>query len=313
MCGCDGVQSALAPAGYEAERVFWLLVFMMGGAAVIWLTVIGTSVYAMRADASRISEKSAARFIFWGGVVFPVTVLTGLLTFGLFMMPDLRAGETGSLRIAVSGEQWWWRVRYERPGSTVPVESANEIRLPRGEKVELILDSPDVIHSFWIPSVGGKLDMIPGRTNRLVLEPSRTGTFRGVCAEYCGTSHALMAFMVVVMEPAVFDAWLSARSEAASSPETETARLGRSLFLEVGCGGCHTIRGTEAAGTIGPDLTHVGSRLSLGAGILPNDVEAFHDWIARTELIKPEARMPSFGMLPAEHLRAIAVYLDGLE
>src|SRR5690606_10957177 len=142
------------------------------------------------------------------------------------------------LRLAVSGEQWWWRVRYELPGG-VAVISANEIRLPTGRRAELILDSPDVIHSFWVPPLGGKMDMIPGRTTRLVVEPERVGRFRGACAEFCGASHALMAFTVEVMAPADFDAWLAAEARPAAAPQSEAARRGAALFVDVGCGVCH--------------------------------------------------------------------------
>src|SRR5690606_4893716 len=255
-------------------------------------------------------EQTAKRFIFWGGIVFPVVTLAGLLTFGIALMPELRA-HGGGLRVAVSGEQWWWRVTYEPSGGEAPVVSANELRLPVGERVELMLDSPDVLHAIWIRALGGKLDMIPGRTTRLVLEPTRTGTFRGVCAEFCGESHALMAFPGVVMDRAGFDAWIEARREPARADAADAA--GERLFLQAGCGGCHSVRGTEARGVIGPDLTHVGSRLSLGAGILPNDRSSLIRFIRNVEAIKPGALMPSFAMLPDAEVAAIARYLEGLE
>jgi cytochrome c oxidase subunit 2 len=226
------------------------------------------------------------------------------------MMPSLREAD-GGLRIDVSGEQWWWRVTY-RPVGGEPVESANEIRLPRGERIEFVLSSPDVIHSFWMPSIGGKMDMIPGRINHLVLEPTQTGRYRGVCAEFCGTSHALMAFSVVVMEPDAFDAWLAAEAGPAAATRPEAA-AGAALFRSYGCGGCHAIRGTEARGVIGPDLTHVGGRETIGAGILPNTPEAVARWIADPREIKPGAHMPGFGMAPERDIQAIAAYLGGLE
>jgi cytochrome c oxidase subunit 2 len=216
------------------------------------------------------------------------------------------------IRIAVSGEQWWWRVRY-LPSQGEPVESANEIRLPAGERVEFILTSPDVIHSFWIPSLGGKVDMIPGRTTTLMLEPTRPGVYRGACAEYCGTSHALMNFMVVVMEPDEFDRWLERQAAPLQAPAGQTALQGQQAFLKNGCGACHTIRGTAADGGVGPDLTHVGSRKSLGAAILPNTRQAFIRWIGHTQDIKPDVNMPSFGMLQDDERAAIATYLSGLQ
>jgi cytochrome c oxidase subunit 2 len=216
------------------------------------------------------------------------------------------------LRLEVSGEQWWWRVTY-RPQGGRPVASANEVRLPLGQRVEITLTSPDVLHSFWIPSLAGKVDMIPGRVNRIVIEPTRAGSFRGQCAEFCGLSHALMAFTVEVMEPEAFAAWLEHAAQPAAPPAGGEAATGARLFLELGCGGCHAVRGTPADGVIGPDLTHLASRGSLGAGILPNDHEGLVRWIAATPEEKPGVHMPAFGMLPAEELEALATYLEGLK
>lgn len=313
LAGCAGEQSALDPAGRDAERIAGLFWWMTGGAVVVWIAVALLTVFAMRGRKSASEARQAKLLIIGGGVLVPTVVLAGLLVYGLAMLPELvaRAPE-GSLKIAVTGEQWWWRVRYQLPGGE-EVVLANEIRLPVGEPVEFELDSPDVIHSFWIPSLGGKMDMIPGRRTRLALEPTRTGTFRGVCAEYCGASHALMAFHVVVMEREGFAQWLAQQRQPAPEPAEPIAAQGREHFLANGCSACHTIRGTNADGVVGPDLTHVGSRVSLGAGILPNESEAFVRWIAQTHKVKPGVTMPHFGMLPAEELRALATYLESLK
>ena len=311
LAGCSGQQSALAPAGEGAERLASLFWTMSAGAVVIWALVVGAAVYASRLRPGPHSER-IGRVLLWGGTAFSTAVLTGLLVFGLMLMPDLRAAGD-RLKITVSGEQWWWRVRYLAPGGSGPIESANEVRLPLGQRVELELTSPDTIHSFWIPPLGGKVDMIPGRVTRLVLEPTRTGTFRGACAEFCGTSHALMAFSVVVLEEAAFEDWLADEAAPATAPGSAAEALGQELFLQVGCGACHTVRGTAADGTIGPDLTHLARRATLGAGTLPNSSDALVRWIAHTEAIKPDVRMPSFGALPDEHIEAIAAYLEGLE
>lgn len=313
LAACEGPQSALDPAGYGAGRVADLFWIMAAASAVIWLLVIGAAVYAMRVRPGRHGVKATRMLIVGGGIVFPTVALGGLLVYGLALMEDLRAPAAGGLRIAVTGEQWWWRVRYWPEGADRPVELANEIRLPVGRRVELVLDSVDVIHSLWIPPLGGKVDMIPGRVNRMVVEPTETGTFRGVCAEYCGTSHALMAFGVEIMEPDAFAAWLEHQAAPAAPPEAAPARDGRDAFLAAGCGACHTVRGTPADGRIGPDLTHVGSRLTLGAGILPNEVDAFVRWVGATEEIKPGVHMPSFGALGEADLAAIAVYLESLQ
>ena len=313
LAGCGGIQSALEPAGSGAARIAELFWWLVGGAVIIWLAVIGLAVYATWARPEAHDRRAARWLIIGGGAVFPTVVLTVYLVYGLAMMPDLlRPAPEGSLRVAVAGERWWWRVRYPTPDGG-EVELANEIRLPAGEPVEFILGSPDVIHSFWIPSLGGKMDMIPGRVTRLTLEPTEPGVYRGACAEYCGGPHAFMNFYAVVMEPDAFAAWLAHQAEPAQEPVTPLAEYGQEVFLANGCGACHAVRGTPADGTVGPDLTHVGSRVSLGAGILPNEPDDFYRWIAHPDSLKPQVNMPAFGMLPEEDLRALAAYLESLE
>lgn len=313
LTGCSGPQSTLHPAGQGAASIATLFWWMVAITIPIWLGVVGLAVYFIRIQPESHSPRVARWLIIGGGVMLPTTVLTILLVYGLALLPALVApAPPGSLKISVIGEQWWWRVRYQSPGGAA-VELANEIRLPVGEPVEFHLESADVIHSFWIPSLGGKLDMFPGRPTRLVLTPTRTGSFRGVCAEYCGTSHALMNFPVVVLEKEEFTRWLNAQTQPARTMSEATAMRGQELFLATGCNACHTVRGTAAAGVIGPDLTHVGSRLRLAADTLPNDPDAFRRWLTHTEVIKPDVRMPNFGMLPPEEVQALAAYLEGLE
>jgi cytochrome c oxidase subunit II len=304
----DGPQSALDPAGSAAERIAVLFWGMSAGAAAIWVAVVGLTVYAAysgpRAGRARL-------LIVGGGVVFPTVVLGGLLAYGLALLPGfLAAAPEGALRIHITAEMWWWRVRYLPPGGA-PVDLANELRLAAGAPVELELESHDVIHSLWIPPLGGKMDMIPGRKTRLALVPRRAGVFRGVCAEYCGESHAHMAFPVVVSEAGEHDAWLAEQALPARAPADRAAARGAELFLENGCGACHTVRGTAAAGVVGPDLTHVGSRLTVGAGLL--DAADVRRFVAHTGALKPGVAMPSYGMLPDGDLDAIAAYLRGLQ
>lgn len=312
LAGCDGPQSALQPAGVGAEQIAQLFWWMTAVGILIWVLVIGFAVYATHINLESHSSRGARWLIIGGGVIFPPVVLGGLLVFGLQLLPSLSTPARSDLQIAVAGERWWWRVTYPTPsGGTV--ELANEIRLPVGERIGFSLSSPDVIHSFWIPSLGGKVDMIPGRTTRLMLEPTQVGVYRGACAEFCGTAHALMNFQVVVMEPEAFAAWLEQQAAPAQPPQSPIEKRGLKAFLANGCSACHTIRGTPADGRLGPDLTHVGSRLTLGAGILPNEEEAFVRWISHPDHIKPGVKMPAFGMLPEEQLTALAAYLDGLK
>lgn len=308
LAGCSGPQSALMPRGRGADDLAALFWWMTAGAVVIWTGVLALAFWAYKVHPDT-GGRRTAMMIVGGGAVFPTVVLAALLFYGLSMMPPLLASAPdGTLRVFVTGEQWWWRVRYF-PAGGAPVDLANEIRLPVDEPVEFHLESSDVIHSFWIPNIGGKMDMIPGRRTRLVLHPTATGTYRGQCAEYCGTSHALMAFPVVVMEKEDFARWL----EEQRAPARDDPSKGRELFFANGCPACHTIRGTSADGLVGPDLTHVGSRLTLGAGIIPNRSSEFARWIERTDAVKPGVHMPSFGMLPREELAAVAAYLESLE
>jgi cytochrome c oxidase subunit 2 len=308
---CAGPLSTLDTAGTGAERIADLWWMMAAGAAGVWVVVVGLAVYAIRVSPGPHDARTTRRLIIGGGTVFPAVVLAGLVVRALGLMPGLLAPGADGLEVRVSGEEWWWRVEYRTEAGDA-IQLANEVRLPVGRRTELTLSSPDVIHSFWIPSLGGKIDMIPGRTTRLALEPTRTGTFRGVCAEFCGTSHAWMAFTAVVMEPDAFEAWLAGQAAPAQAVGTTAGRLGLDAFLANGCGACHTVRGTTAGGVIGPDLTHVGGREMLAGGVVANDLEGLRDWITAPTQYKPSAHMPAFSMLPEEDIRAIAVWLDGL-
>ncbi len=311
--GCSGVQSALDPAGEEAHQVAQLFWVMLIAGTLIWLAVVALLVHATHRKRAVIGERAASRLVFWCGAAIPSVLLFLLLAYALWLMPSLRpfarAEEQTGLRIEVTGEQFWWRVAYHPLEDGAPVIAANEIRLPVGERIELVLKSTDVIHSFWIPSLAGKMDMIPGRENHLSMVATKPGTYRGACTEYCGTSHALMAFTTIAMQPDAFRQWLA--TEAAPSPGLDSP--GGELFLRHGCAACHRVAGTDANGTVGPDLSHVGSRTTLGAGILPNDEEALRGFTADPHSIKPDSKMPAFSMLPEEDLAAIAKWLRGLE
>ncbi len=327
LASCSGVQSALDPGGVEATQIATLFWVMTAGGFLIWAFVVAVALYASRWKSRPISEENAGRFIFWGGVVFPVTVLTALLTYALWLMPWLRpfgAEEGTGVRVEIVGSQFWWHVVYRRPDGSIVI-SANEIRLPVGERVEFSLESADMIHSFWIPALGGKMDMIPGRTNRLSLLATRAGTYRGQCAEFCGISHAYMAFPAIAMEPANFEAWLDQRSQPSHDLDVNSG--GFALFMREGCGTCHRVDGTAAqgaqpvgiaagrtpAGVAGPDLSHVGSRLTIGAALLDNDEETLARFIAHSASIKPGSQMPAYPGLAPDELREIAAWLKGLQ
>jgi cytochrome c oxidase subunit 2 len=310
--GCTGQQSALDPAGDEAEAVYRLFVVMVAGGALIWVSVTALFIYAVRHRATSWTPERANALVSWGGVAFPVIVLLGLLGYAMWLMPAIRPWNPAIRKegaIEVTAKQFWWRVRYPGINGDPPFETANEIRLPVGQPATFALDATDVIHSFWIPALGGKMDMIPGRTNFLTLTPKRTGTYRGPCAEFCGTSHAYMAFSVVVMERREFEAW---RHRQIAGHE-RTSDIGQALIRRHGCLGCHSLRGEESGGATAPDLTLVGARQSIGAGTLDNTVENIARFIQSPISVKPGAKMPAFDMLPQQEIDEMARYLGGLK
>lgn len=310
--GCDGPQSALNPAGDGAQQVADLFYAMVVGATLIWLIVVGLAVWAMLSERA-FHRRTVSILVIGGGAVFPTLVLTALLCYGLRMIPELNSpAPSGAIAVDVAGVRWWWRVTYRDEAAAAEFELANELVLPVGRPVNFKLSSEDVIHAFWIPSLGGKVDMIPGRETHLKLIPNREGIYRGVCAEYCGESHAHMHFIVKVVSEAEYEQWLD-RQRTPAAADSELAENGLALFLQRGCSACHTIRGTEAEGTIGPDLTHVGSRESLAAGLLPNELPQLHRWLIETETLKPGVEMPQFDALSTTEVDLLGRYLEQLK
>ena len=312
--GCGGIQSALMPRGEEAIEVDHLFWTITGISAVV--TALVTILVAVAIlGPSRWRGWLDRDWIVWGGgIVFPVVVLTGVFVYGLLVLRagDVRAKEAEGPGITVVGKRWWWEVVYTGPDGE-PVASANELRIPAGKPVAIRLESDNVIHSFWVPQLAGKLDMIPGRTNVLTVEAKEPGLARGQCAEYCGGAHALMAFYVEVLPPEEYQEWLAHEASDAQPPETQQQARGQELFMRSGCGACHSIRGTEANGVIGPDLTHLGSRHSLAAAALPNTKAAIAAWIVENQHIKPDNLMPEYRIFEPEELTAVAAYLGSLE
>ncbi|WP_082601435.1 c-type cytochrome [Achromobacter sp. Root83] len=304
--------SAAQPSGDEAGRIAEIGWVLFVGGAVIFIAVAAVMALALHGPprARRLLAKPA--LIVAAGIAFPVIALTALLLYVLSPVPSLaRHGAMPAARIEVTGELWWWRVRYLDPAGNVLFETANDIRIPAGLPVEFLLKSGNVIHSFWIPDLAGKLDMIPGRVNRLRVLARTPGVFRGQCAEYCGAQHARMMFDVEALPPERFDAWLQTQRQPARAAGPELLQ-GERIFQRA-CAQCHAVRGTPAAGTLGPDLTHLGSRPTLAAGVLPNNVGALAGWIAGSQHIKPGNGMPSFDQWPGEDLRAVARYLESLK
>ncbi|HEX2492865.1 MAG TPA: cytochrome c oxidase subunit II, partial [Steroidobacter sp.] len=280
------------------------------GATVIFIVVLSLAIHSALSPEKRVDVRHWA---IGGGLVFPVVTLSALLVYSLSIGVALRpqAGRD-ALRIRVVGNQWWWEVRYES-NERPPVVLANEVHIPVGRPVQLELATSDVIHSFWAPSLAGKVDMIPGRVNRLVIEANEPGVYRGQCAEYCGGQHAWMAFDVVVQSEREFRAWLAREARSARVAADPFLQWGREMFFRGKCQRCHRIRGSPANGVTGPDLTHVGSRRSLAAGTLRNHVGTMAGWIAGPQDVKPGNRMPDENLYTGQELRALAAWLESLE
>ncbi len=304
-------QAVHDPAGPSAQSIHTLGIVMYIGAALV--TVLVTVLMLRPFIGKGVKAANHKWFLWGGGVALPLITLTALVPYVFSIGQETRARTPGNaLSVEITGHQFWWSVAYRPQGTGNAIMSANELRLPAGQRVELWLRADDVIHSFWVPRLAGKLDMIPGRTNRLVIEADKPGRYRGQCAEYCGMQHALMAFDVIVLPPAEFNAWLQRLAQparAAASPELEQ---GRALFTDQGCGACHTIRGVSES-AVGPDLTQVGARTMIGAGALPGGIGNIAGWIASAQHIKPGNAMPSFDQLSGVQLRALSAYLESLK
>jgi cytochrome c oxidase subunit 2 len=286
---------------------------LIGGGTAILVAVLALTAYALWAPAEHRAWATKHHFVLGAGIGFPVIVLTALLVYTFVIEASLAGGAVEpAVRIAVTGHQWWWRVHYLDSRGEIDFVTANEIRIPAGRRVELTLESADVIHSFAVPNLAGKLDMIPGRVNRLKLQAHAPGIFRGQCLEYCGGPHAKMAFYVVAENGEEFERWRAKQRMRADFPQDAVAARGHALFMSH-CVACHTVRGTDAKGMLGPDLTHVGSRTSIGAGILPNNRGTLESWVSASQNLKPGNLMPSMNIFSGEELRAIAVYLESLK
>ena len=305
--------SVLWPAGPTAQSIAVIGWVLFIGAALVFAGVMALLAAALRRRASP-RRLRPALWLIGGGVVFPALVLSALLGWSIALSVRLaQPAPPGALLVSVTGHMWWWEVRYRDAASGADVVLANELRLPVGRAVVVGLNSADVIHSFWVPALAGKVDAVPGRVNQLVLTAGKGGVFHAPCAEYCGQQHARMALRVVAQPQADFERWLAAQALPAAQPHTPLQQQGRRAFVEQRCVACHAVRGLTDGAKLGPDLTHVGSRLSLGAGTLRNDPGAMIAWIAGVQHLKPGARMPSFDALDAPTLQALGAYLAHLQ
>jgi cytochrome c oxidase subunit 2 len=307
----NGVLQPAGPVAAEVAALAWLLIV---GATLVFGIVMALLWRALAARGVPAERHLLRRWIMAGGLVFPGVVLGALLAHASWRSRDLALPRAPHNEvISVVARSWWWQVRYRHPHGGPDVLLANEIHIPVGRPVTLGLASADVIHSLWIPALAGKVDMVPGRTHRLRLQADRPGVYRGQCAEFCGTQHARMALHVVAHEPADYARWLAAQARPAALPTDALAARGLEQFRQLQCPACHDVRGLASGLALGPDLTHVGSRLRLGAGSVANDRDTLAQWVAHSDAAKPGVRMPSYAHLDAAALQALAAFLDQLE
>jgi cytochrome c oxidase subunit 2 len=306
-------------AGPAAERIgelFWAMTIL---GAVVFAIFCVALVYGLihRRDPVRAPsaerDRRGARTIVWLGAVVPALILVPLFVWTVQTLDalDPRAARP-DLVVDLVGKQWWWEVRYRDPDPGRVFVTANELHIPVGKRVEVRLTSTDVIHSFWVPALQGKTDLIPGRENVSWIQADRPGVYAGRCAEYCGTQHATMGLLVIAEPQSDYDTWAARQRRPAAAPRDSLAAMGRDAFLGSGCAFCHAVRGTRAGGNAGPDLTHVAGRRTLASALLPNTPGHLGGWIANPQALKPGSRMPRLPM-SSEQFRLIHRYIQTLE
>jgi cytochrome c oxidase subunit II len=315
LSGCGGRQNVLRPESHPEREIATLWWVMLAGAS-IGFAVIGGLLLLGWARRGRTGlpfgggERAGTVLVVALGVAVPIVVLTLLFVWSDVVVLRSTAAPSPastSLTVRVVGHQWFWEIRY--PGGKAV--TANELHIPTRTRVNLVGTTADVIHSFWVPELNRKIDLIPGRTNRMLLEADEPGVYRGQCAEFCGLQHAHMALYVFAEPRPRFSAWLAREARPARPPRGGEERKGRSVFLDESCADCHTIRGTPASGKVGPDLTHVGSRTTLAALTIPNERDALEEWIRDPQHVKPGNLMPDTHVDDGE-VRALAAYLESL-
>jgi cytochrome c oxidase subunit 2 len=325
LSGCRGSQSALDSAGVQAGRLenLWWLFFGVTAAVYVIVMAVVIIAFVRRKKADNETapeiEPDAAREKRISNTVKGAVAVTILALFTL-MVVSFRTGHAiytlseapQPLQIKVTGHQWWWEIEYQDAVPSNNVTTANELHLPAGRPIKVILQSNDVIHSFWLPNLHGKKDLIPNYPTTFFFQADKLGTYWGQCAEYCGYQHAKMRFIVTVESPEDFDKWYKAQQQSSASPATDQQKRGQEIFLTSVCTQCHTIQGTIAGGKVGPNLTHIASRPYIAAGSLQNTREHLQNWVTDPQTIKPGIRMPMNTYSP-EDLQALVEYLESLK
>jgi cytochrome c oxidase subunit 2 len=315
-----GWQSVLDPQGPQADHLAKLIWTFTILCTAIWLTVMAVLwIGLLRRRPTRLdpldlntTRERRSVIVVGGAAVATLVTVLGLTGLSYFSQRALFAKEAPAVTIKITGYQWWWDVLYESDRPNETFTTANELHIPVGQPVLIKLAANDVIHSFWVPNLTGKRDLIPGQDNEIQFTATRPGVYRGQCAEFCGWQHAHMGIIVVALPADEFAAWRRGQTAAASAPDDEARRKGAELFVTKACVMCHTIRGTSAGARAGPDLTHFGGRRSIGAATLPMSRGNIAAWIVDPQGIKPGVNMPNVP-LAADEIDPLVSYLAGLK
>ena len=319
LAACDRQFTTVHPTGPQARRIADMTWYLTITGTAVFLAVMGILAWALwrahlrgEAIGGDRTERTMTRWLV-GGVAATTLILLATLIYNFATGRALaNFAEPDALTVRVTGHQWWWEVQYQDPVYSRRVTTANEIHVPVGRRVRLEVQSRDVIHSFWVPNLHGKLDLIPGYTGTTYFMADQPGVFLGRCAEYCGLQHARMDIRVIAESPDEFAAWYEGQLRSAAPPADRIQQKGQQVFLSSRCVMCHTIRGTPASSRVGPDLTHLASRMTIAAGTLPNTRGHLAGWVMDPQRIKPGVRMPPNPLAPDE-LRALLDYLQSLK
>jgi cytochrome c oxidase subunit II len=310
----SGIQSALHPAGIQAEHIARLWDVFLWVSVIVYVVVLAFLAAALLRRRPEIVPNAVdprVRSAVSIAVSITVVTLLALITASAFTSRSIASVPRSALQIAVYGRQWWWQVEYDDRDKSQRFSTANELTIPVGVPVTLHLQSSDVIHSFWVPNLHGKRDLIPGKRTTLTLQADKPGVYRGQCAEFCGYQHAKMALWINAVSAPEYAKWVESSRRPSKIPSTPRERRGQEIFMSSPCPLCHTIQGTDANGKTAPDLTHFASRRSIAAGTVPNTRGFLAGWILDSQHLKPGNQMPPI-VLEQGEVEPLVTYLESL-
>lgn len=329
LSGCQYAQSIWnthGPAAKSIGALSWVMTILFLALTLIMWVFYAIAFYRRRgtlAEHEPIDAEGGQLWVVIGGLAVPIVVLTALFVAGLSLMSNWpifgasklsnsQKAESMKPEILIIGHQWWWEIHYLNDNPSKGFITADELHLPAGRPVSVEVETADVMHSFWIPALNGKIDMIPSQPNFIRMMASQPGIYKGQCAEFCGDEHARMRLLAVVQEPSAYKAWLAAQLQPGAQPTTPEAKEGEQIFVAGPCSMCHTVRGTTAGGRVAPDLTHMGSRMMIAANAFPNNDAYLEAWITHAQSLKPDVLMPDLPDFSGEQLSDLVAYLRQL-